>query len=422
MLLDTKRRVDSIMNHVSIKAIATEKEGYSQRLTLEVKYKGGPAVNFNYKYKNGNHFTKTYSVKDGLGELLLPPNGNMKKLNVYAEYHFADEANIIPELSNVLASLDPVPFNEYVIPVDTKNCPVIANADYVMIGEGTPVIASPTASLASEAMKAIAEGLSLKDYKGLDAYFTSRGWEMFERLVGYGNARLLRSQGLQFFTSGSGVVCRSIPMSFTFDSNHRSFTEDVVFYFDHIGKIDEVAFALEKAAVDDIMNRGNWDVNARQVMVHFLETYKTAYALKRLDYINSIFSRNALIITGSMVKGTKQKELTPAKVEHVKYTRQTKEQYMKNLERCFKSNEYINLHFADNIVRRSHSNNNIYGIQIKQEYFSSTYGDTGYLFLLLDFAKPETPIIHVRTWQPDDNPNVKDGRIGLADFTGLEQL
>ena len=86
------------------------------------------------------------------------------------------------------------------------------------------------------------------------------------------------------------------------------------------------------------------------------------------------------------------------------------------------TNEYINLHFADNIVRCSNANENIYGIQIKQDYYSSTYGDTGYLFLLLNFKNPGAPVIHVRTWQPDDNPNVKDGRIGLGDFHGLDLL
>jgi hypothetical protein len=186
---------------------------------------------------------------------------------------------------------------------------------------------------------------------------------------------------------------------------------------DHQAKVKEVAFGLEEAAVADIMGREQWSIDARQTMIHFLETYKTAYALKRLDYIESIFSQDALIITGSVVKGTGQKEMQPAKMAQVKYTRQTKEQYIKSLKKCFGSNEYINIRFAENTVRRSASKPDIYGIQIKQDYFSSSYGDTGYLFLLIDFQKPETPIIHVRTWQPDLDPNIKDGRIDITSFT-----
>ena len=82
------------------------------------------------------------------------------------------------------------------------------------------------------------------------------------------------------------------------------------------------------------------------------------------------------------------------------------------------SNEYINIHFADNKIRRSGTYTNMYGIQINQTYYSSTYGDTGYLFLLIDFSKPGEPLIHVRAWQPDNNPNVRDGRLKITDFTG----
>lgn len=47
----------------------------------------------------------------------------------------------------------------------------------------------------------------------------------------------------------------------------------------------------------------------------------------------------------------------------------------------------------------------LYGIQIRQDYFSTYYGDSGYLFLMVDLNNPEEPIIHVRTWQPERDPN-----------------
>jgi len=432
MMIDINRRVNSILENISIKAIDSERDGQSQRMTLKINYKGKPAVNFNYKYSDGKTSSAdVFTAKDGIGDLLVPLNAKLKRLKIRAEYEFRDEANIQPELRDVLESLDPVPFRQETISVDTRDCPISQSSDYTMVIAGGGNFEKPsTGSMGqvnseptfASTMKAIQRGIATKDYSNLEGYFTAEGWDMFNKLVRYGDAKLLGSAEVQFLPNEDGMVCRSLPMSFTFKGNRRVFKEDVVFYLDAKGKVCEVAFGLEKAAVDDIMNRGNWSNEARQVMVHFLETYKTAYALKRLDYLNTIFSNEALIITGSIVKGTKQTEISPAKMKHVKYTRQTKAQYMENLKKCFNSNEYINLHFADNIVRRSNSNDNIYGIQIKQDYYSSSYGDTGYLFLLIDFKKPETPIIHVRTWQPDDNPNVKDGRIGMADFTGLEKL
>ena len=343
-----------------------------------------------------------------------PQASKLSKLKIIAEYECREEANIHPDLRSVLETTEPVPFSAAEFFVDLKG-------SNVTDGPKPSNIMTKSESTAESphftTIQAIERGLAQKNYSALQGYFTSEGWEMFRKLVAYGDAKLLRSPEVQFLPDEHGIVCRSFPMSFTFRGNRRTFVEDVVFYMDHQAKVKEVAFGLEDAAVADIMGREQWSIDARQTMIHFLETYKTAYALKRLDYIESIFSQDALIITGSIVKGTGQKEMQPAKMAQVKYTRQTKEQYIKSLKKCFASNEFVNIRFADNTVRRSASKPDIYGIQIKQDYFSSSYGDTGYLFLLIDFQKPEAPLIHVRTWQPDLDPNVRDGRIDITSFT-----
>ena len=436
MIQDVFHRVKDILSDIKVKASSVEKEGSSQRVVLDIQYRNKPVVNFNYKYVNGKQTSEVFTAKDGIGELQLPRNASLSKLKVYAEYECRDEANIHPDLRSVMESTDPVPFTAAEFRVDTRGCPQVSHDNYVMqIATSAPTqgntasmstssvtAATPSTLNAQEAsrylytIEKIEQGIAKHDYTSLNSFFTPEGWDMFGKLVTYGDAKLLRSPEVRFYRNRDQVVCRSFPMSFTFKGNKRTFTEDVVFYMDKDGKVNEVAFGLEQAAVSDIMDRGQWSEEARHTMVHFLETYKTAYALKRYDYINSIFSNEALIITGAFVKATGQKEMSPAKMQHVKYTRQTKEQYMKSLKRCFASNEYINIHFADNIVRKSKSPN-IYGIQIKQDYFSSSYGDTGYLFLLIDFNNPEAPMIHVRTWQPDNDPNVRDGRIGIADFS-----
>ena len=45
-------------------------------------------------------------------------------------------------------------------------------------------------------------------------------------------------------------------------------------------------------------------------------------------------------------------------------------------------------------------------MQLKQDYVSKTYGDQGYLFLFIDFNDPDKPLIHIRTWQPERNPEL----------------
>jgi hypothetical protein len=92
----------------------------------------------------------------------------------------------------------------------------------------------------------------------------------------------------------------------------------------------------------------------------------------------------------------------PPKVEKVRYDKAT---YMTHLEKCFNRQEYIHLKFADCAIKKAGQGGERYGIQMQQDYFSATYGDKGYLFLYVDLNDPYKPIIHIRTWQEEKDPN-----------------
>jgi hypothetical protein len=90
----------------------------------------------------------------------------------------------------------------------------------------------------------------------------------------------------------------------------------------------------------------------------------------------------------------------------VKHTRLSKQEYIRNVERSFKSNQFINIRFTDNDVKKMGVGADTYGIQIHQDYYSSSYSDTGYLFLMVDLNDIDQPCIKVRTWQPKRDPNI----------------
>ena len=72
---------------------------------------------------------------------------------------------------------------------------------------------------------------------------------------------------------------------------------------------------------------------------------------------------------------------------------------------------FVNIRFANHDIIRAGQGGELYGIQIKQDYYSTNYGDTGYLFLLVDMNKADEPMIKVRTWQPEPDPE-----LGLYDM------
>ncbi len=244
--------------------------------------------------------------------------------------------------------------------------------------------------------------------------FTPTGYDIFLRLVAYGNARVLSIEALNFYALGDEVYCRSVPMAFSFSGNKRQFVENIVFTFNEKGLVSNLTFSLGKAATSDICSHSNWTEEARLILVAFLENYKTAYALKRLDYISSIFDNDALIITGRVVRSVGMDRSEYGLNRYVRFTQQNKETYIRNLSRVFASQEYINIQFSDSEVVKLGKGDQLFGIKIRQEYFSTTYSDVGYLFVLVDLSDYQAPVIHVRTWQ--DSPDKDFGIIGPYHF------
>ena len=165
-------------------------------------------------------------------------------------------------------------------------------------------------------------------------------------------------------------------------------------------------------AEGDILDKGNWSRDSRLTLMTFLEDYQTAYALGRIDYLERIFSENALIIVGNKVERRVENKDRVIIMPSVKYDTLSKAQYMDRLRRHFNTKEYINLNFTETDFERASNGMEFYGIRVRQEYFSNTYGDVGYLFLLVDLRYDE-PVIHVRAWQNDKLP--LDALFGMTD-------
>lgn len=419
------KQMKDIFTNIQLSVEGEQTDGNLKTVTLRVLYKGKPARNYDYSYFDGRDWSNVYSAKDGLGLVELPAIASVDGLSVKTEYMFEGEANIDSELSEVMNSVTPIamrdaylklsaPREEDAVARPGETTLMASSMQAKETNSGMKFLSTATAAPYEQTMAKVEQAIRTRNFDGIESLCTPEGYDMFQRLIKYGNCKILRQPNLKYLSYNGEITCRSLPMSFTFQGNRRTFVEDVVFQMTPEGKITSLSFGLNKPAVDDIMNQTAWGDTARQVLITFLESYKTAYALKRLEYIRSIFSDDALIITGSVVKASGQMERQPIDGKVVKYTRQTKGEYMKKLEHIFAGSEFINLRFADNQVRKSGVGGEIYGIQIKQDYFSSSYGDTGYLFLMVDLNHPKEPIIHVRTWQPEKDPNF--GLIDLSYF------
>ena len=232
--------------------------------------------------------------------------------------------------------------------------------------------------------------------------FSKEGYNMLDTLSHYGKMTVIGKPDYKFLKYKDEVLCRSITVQFDF-RNTPGFSQDVVFRFDTINHVvTSLAFRLSDQSEYDIISKTKWPEESRMILINFLEDYQTAYALKRHKYLQSIYSDDALIIVGRLVKKTEIPDRLTLKLtaEQAELTKYDKDTYMKNLAMCFGNNEYIRLRFTETDFTRANNTKDVYGVRVRQEYFSSSYGDVGYLFLLVDL-RGSMPLIHVRAWQPD---------------------
>lgn len=383
-------------------------------------YKDTPAEGLDFTYWNGKINSPLHSVKDGMGQLSFPTDFKPEEIVLSIETRYDEAAVTDKELEMMMRGFKSPSFAEArkVVGVAGKELKEDKEsrknlAAQVSMGKKEGVTPLPKGECKDydRIVKDVIASVTAKRYNPDKSNFTEEGLAMFERLMGYGKASLVGNPDPGYYPFGDKVVCRSIPMQFRFINNKRTFIEDVTFTFNSDKKIESVAFGLGGAARRDIFSQGGdvWGDSIKMVIVTFLENYKTAFALKRLDYIKSIFDDNAYIIVGHKLQKLQKTGGDAGGFSigsQYEFQQKTKGEYMAQLEKCFASNEFVNINFADNDVQKAAFGGNTFGIQIKQDYHSEHYGDQGYLFLFVDLNEADKPVIKIRTWQPERNADI----------------
>ena len=163
------------------------------------------------------------------------------------------------------------------------------------------------------------------------------------------------------------------------------------------------------------------DIRRRMEILDYVEYFRTSYNRKDISFLRQVFSEDALIITGKVIK-VRPSEVFPSG-NKITYRKQTKQQYLANLSAAFKRTKYIHVNFDDIKIVAHPTKSNVYGVTVHQSWNASNYSDEGYVFMIWDFTNEYEPKIHVRTWQPDYLDKAKGQRLNpndvftLGDFT-----
>jgi len=294
-----------------------------------------------------------------------------------------------------------------------NNSNVFAIVGQVILTDGgTPVLRDKISQSLTEVLNGIEGG----DVSNHGAYFTLDGLVSFNDLlkkVPMKNAQRTKTTILLRLPAGGWEV-RDIKVkvdlgetannSVSAASNPNQY---LVFQITESGLIEDVRFAIEKPHWEAIVEQGRLldDFARRQTILQTVEILRTAYCRKDLEYLKKIYSDDALIIVGKVVKKKENapdyltsSSLSKDKIEFIKLS---KKQYLNGLESVFARNAFVKVIFDSVEIMRHEKDHDLYGVTLKQNWYSSTYSDTGWVFMLWDFKDERNPMIYVRSWQPE---------------------
>ncbi len=407
-------RIDDILGGISFnpKKKPIFKNNHSVAYEFSVIYGGNSIQWLNYTYNDGNNDIDS-SVESGMASVELIDK-DINQFDILVDIESLKEASIIAnEAYSVMKLLGAQMY--FASALKTVNVKKVKDIQDKIKYQSTEVVEKnvETEKIISESqpaeqndfeksMKTIESAIRNKKIDKARDCFTIEGFEMFKSLLNNGDYYILGKPEYKFLEYKDHIICRSIPMQFNF-RNNVGFIRNVVFRFDKKqNKVSSIAFRLTDIAEMDIMGMSDWKSESRMILINFLEDYQTAYALKRIDYIDKIFSNDALIIVGTVLKQKKKSDnIQMLEQARIKYDTLGKGKYIEKLHKVFNSNEFVNIRFLENDIAQHNSGTELYGIRIKQEYISSSYGDIGYLFLMVDLTD-ELPVIYVRTWEPNE--------------------
>ncbi|MBP5328262.1 MAG: hypothetical protein J6Y98_10195 [Bacteroidales bacterium] len=432
-------KIRSVLNTLRCVTESTTDDGYGGcDAILKFTYNGKPVSSVCFKYNDGQSWIGPNYAKDGIADVHFVRKPIDKKVGIVYEYRFLEEAKQL--MPGIFDHISPLTFNaaSQFGSFDGSNSMKSSNSTSSSnpAPEINPEKAKRSVHMAMDtvgnaaayatAMQAFEKAITNKRPEEARQYMTEECYGLFKKLINNTGqqVKLYGKQEYSYLDAGNMILARFMKVSLRV-SGGKTINDKLVFRFSPKDKkAFSFAFGLTDIAENDIFSAAkNWSSVSRYTILNFMEDYQTAFALRRIDFMEKVFSEDAIIILGTELKTVPRKQTDGGAVKlsdrQIKYNKYTKQQYLSRLRNQFNTYKYIHLTFENNetcLINTEGTTRDdaAFAIQIAQTYSSSHYSDRGYLTLMLNL-QGEYPMIVVRYWQPEKEDKVNMGSFFSSD-------
>jgi len=413
-------RIHRIILNTKFAFVQDEHRSDKEReITVKVSLNGMKASLVDFNFWDGSNQVAVQG-RDGLATFhLFGASTNFKELKLHLKYAFYEsrnEYNVVADLWDLVSK--PTFQSSHTVRLEqsvaTKPEPAekINRAD---TGKWKIKLATQDTIPAQQEIKqstaTFLDIITAKNFKDLDKHFKADPF-LHKKLSDYlkfNHAEIPDKHiDAKLYKTPHGYELRKIRALHRYPTLNKQTTEYLVLDFTEEGKLYDINLSITENLFNEFVKQAKFakDWQHRQEIIKFIEKYRTAYQTRDISKIDMMFAEDALIIIGREVK---RKKLPENMVRYqkfgdqpnIEYLKLKKSEYLARQKRVFKAQKDIFLDFSNFDIIKKNNSKNVYGIEMRQNYASTTYADEGYLFLLIDFNGKD-PLIYVRAWQPNE--------------------
>jgi len=387
-----------------------------REISLKASYNGRPVSLLHFRFWDGRDNNGTGQVRDGYTTIRLAgANTAFDRITIYpqTEYYTARTENrIVEELWELVKHPDftygiAVGLKKISIPEPMKES--LNNSDLQPLLKFDESVA--VAEIILRNTSNFIENLSSGNPEKIRSSYAADPFlaEKVRDYMIHNNPQFIKTdEKADVNPTRNGYEVRKLRVLQQYPTINRQSTEYIVLDFDQEGTLVDMNLCITDELYDKFVKQSEFgqDWQQRQEIIKFVEKYRTAFHTRDLETIDKMFAEEALILIGRKIETRKVKsnELVyyplPGQPDF-EQIQLTKKEYIERQKLVFDYQKDIFIDFSNFDIAAKSNANNVYGVQMRQSYASTTYADEGYLFLLIDFHEQD-PLIYVRAWQPNE--------------------